>query len=176
MSILHPILLAALAGLTAPESRLPSKSDRIVAYDIQVSLDPQAHTLKGHETLEWRNASQDAVSEAWFHLYLNPFKNEASTLLPESEGRGRRRDTLKSGEWGWTDIDAISIKSPSQSDLRGSLEFMHPDDDNADDRTVARVKLPAPVPAGQSITFEIAFSARLPHAFVRNGYHDNYHM
>jgi hypothetical protein len=62
------------------------------------------------------------------------------------------------------------------ADLTAALTFEHPDDDNADDRTVARVVLPEPVPAGGSITLEIAFTSKLPQVFARTGFKDDFYL
>ena len=47
-------------------------------------------------------------------------------------------------------------------DLLPAMTFEHPDDDNADDRTVVRVALPAPVPPAGRVSLEIDFQAQLP--------------
>ncbi len=158
----------------APADSYPKTSNRTVDYVIAVELDPGEKTIAGTERVTWRNGSADTVGELWFHLYLNAWKNESSSSLRERRGRDRRGEGMRPGEWGW--IDVTSLKSEAGADLLPALAFEHPDDDNADDRTVARVTLPAPVPPGGSVTVEIGFKARFPHAIGRTGYHDDYFM
>lgn len=159
----------------APAASYPAAAERVVAYEIAVTLDPGEKTITGRESVTWRNTTEsDSVGDLFFHLYFNAFKNEASTAFRESGGRGRRGESIRPGEWGY--VDLLSMKTAGGADLLATLEYRHPDDDNADDRTVARVALPEPVRPGQSVTVEIEFRARFPHAFRRAGYHDDFFM
>ena len=51
-------------------------------------------------------------------------------------------------EDGWGYDRRHALRLADGTDLRPALRFEHPDDDNADDQTVARVPLPQPVPPG----------------------------
>ena len=148
-------------------------SDHIVSYRIQAQLDPTLKTVTAHETLSWRNASGGAVGELRFHLYLNAFQNEKSTFMRESGGR-LRGDRVANNAWGYIEVKHMRIASGA--DLTGGLRFVHPDDDNADDQTVAAVSLPQPVAPGASITLEIDFLSKLPKVFARTGYHNDFFM
>ena len=161
------ILLALILSRAVAADPLPSAATRIADYDIDVRLDTEAKTLRGRERLTWRNPSADAVGELWFHLYLNAFKNNKSTFFRESGGQ-LRSDDMPEGGWGWIEIRSIRLSSGAE--LVQQLRFEHPDDDNADDRTVARVPLPQPVPPGGSIALDIVFEAKLPRIFARTGY------
>lgn len=165
------LLLALPAALSA---KLPASADSIVSYDIAVSLDAEKKELTGRERIVWRNPStapQDAVSDLWLHLYWNAFRNNRSTFFVESGGQ-LRRDKAEIDGWGWTEITALKLWSGE--DLLPSLTFEHPDDDNADDRTVARVILPTPVPPGGEIAIDLEFHAKLPKVFARAGYKDDF--
>ena len=48
----------------------------VASYTISAKLDEVAHVVKGSGTLRWTNTSDKAVSEVYFHLYMNAFKNE----------------------------------------------------------------------------------------------------
>jgi hypothetical protein len=169
--------VAIILTLTLPQAvaadPLPSTSTRITDYDIDVRLDTDAKTLSGRERLTWRNPSADFVGELWFHLYLNAFKNTNSTFFRESGGQ-LRGEYMPDGGWGW--IEIRSIRPATGADLVQQLRFEHPDDDNADDRTVARVPLPEPVPPGGSITLDIVFEAKLPRIFARTGYEGDHFL
>ena len=54
------------------------------------------------------------------------------------------------------------------------MRFIAPDDGNEDDRTVMAVALPAPVGPGETITLDIAFTAKIPRPFARTGAIGNY--
>jgi hypothetical protein len=148
-------------------------SERVVTYTIDVRLDPENKTLKGKQTLVWRNPSDDLITELQFHLYLNAFKNRESTFMKESGGRLREIPMEEDG-WGWIDITRMAVQDGE--DLTPKIEFIHPDDDNENDHTVVRVPLSRPVMPRQSIAVGIDFTARLPRVFARTGYHKNFFM
>ena len=156
-----------VAGTSTLADRLPASSTPVVDYTITTTLDATAKTLKGQQRLVWRNPSTDTVGELWFHLYLNAFKNSASTFFKESGGQ-LRGDFMP--EDGWGAIDITSMKTADGVDLTKAITFAAPDDGNADDQTVIRVPLPSPVMAGGAITLDIAFTAQLPRVFARTGF------
>lgn len=168
-------LAAALLALVAAADAdpLPERAAHVADYDINVRLDPDTRTLFARERVVWRNPSPDAVGELWFHLYLNAFRNSLSTFYRESGGR-LRRDTARDEGWGW--IEVKSIRRADGLDLSAGAGFEHPDDDNAEDRTVWRVRLPAPVPPGGEIALDLEFEARLPRVYARTGYHRDYFL
>jgi hypothetical protein len=169
---------AAPPAPIAPASTFQSQpspgalSDRVVAYAIQATLDGKEKTVTGSERITWRNPSDVPVSELQFHLYLNAFR-EGSTFIKESGGQ-LRGDEMPEGKYGQVDVTAMRIAGGE--DLLPGLEYIHPDDDNAEDKSVARVPLPRPVAPGQSIEVEIEFVDKLPGVFARTGYHDDFYL
>lgn len=163
-----PLLLSLAASLvTGARAQLPPTifphplSERIASYSIAVTLDPEQKKLRGHETLVWHNTSPESISELQFHLYLNAFKDSRSAFL-----RGRRIRNGKAGGW----IDVLSLMSARGEILTDRIEFIHPDDGNAEDRTVIRVPLSRVLPPGGSITLVCDFVAQLPAVIARTGY------
>lgn len=134
-------------------------SPRIANYDIQVSLDTKQRLLVGQEKITWVNPSPDRVTELQFHLYLNAFRNNRSTFMIESGGshRGYR---MEDDGWGYIEIDDIHL--PSGERLTEQMEFIHPDNNDVDDKTVLRLPLSRPVQPGQAIVLNIHFTAKLP--------------
>ncbi|HET9373268.1 MAG TPA: hypothetical protein VFO19_23555, partial [Vicinamibacterales bacterium] len=145
----------------------------VVDYRISVRLDATSKKLEGRERLTWRNPSADTVGDLWFHLYLNAFKSEKTTFYRESGGR-LRGDVMSPDKWGW--IRITSMRLADGTDLTDTLTFEHPDDDNSDDETVARIVLPDSVPPGGEVTLDIAFDAQLPAVFARTGYYRDFHL
>ena len=74
------LAIGLFAALPAAAFAAAPVSPPVVEYRIEVSLDPEAKTLKGREQLTWRNPSSDTVGELRFHMYLNAFKNANSTF------------------------------------------------------------------------------------------------
>ena len=159
------VTLAMPAAVHA--DRLPLHAEKVVEYRIDVRLDPATKQLRGRQRLTWWNPSSDAVSDLWFHLYLNAFKNSASTFYRESGGR-LRSDEMPEDGWGW--IDVKSMKLADGRDLTPGFSFQAPDDGNREDQTVLHVPLPSPIPPDGSVTVDIEFTAQLPRVFARTGH------
>lgn len=174
-----PRPLAPIPPATAKSAITPPSpgalSDRVVSYALKATLDPAegVKTVKGSERVTWRNPSDVPVSELQFHLYLNAFKDKQSTFMKESGGQ-LRGDEMPEGKLG--NVEITSLKTADGADLLPGLEFVHPDDDNADDRTVARVPLAKPVAPGETLAFDAEFTSKLPGVFARTGYKDNFFL
>ncbi len=150
----------------------------IVRYKMAARLDPAAKTVKGHYTLTWWNHTSEPVSDLYFHLYLNAFKNTGSTFMREA-GLSRRHRLVEEWntqpeqeKWGWVDVNKIQIAGGP--DLTASRAFVHPDDDNAADQTVMRVQLPQPVAPLGTLELSVDFTSRLPRGLARTGYVGDY--
>ena len=105
---------------------LPARAERVADYRISVTLDPDRHELQGRERVVWHNTSTDEVSDLWFHLYLNAFKNSRSSFFRESGGQ-LRGVTAEAESWGA--IDVTSIRLSNGHDLLPDAHFVQPDDD-----------------------------------------------
>ena len=172
--ILFLLCEPALGRVLSPEPVFPVPlSPRIANYRIDVSLDQNRKMLHGAETLVWHNPSKQSVPELRFHMYLNAFKNSASTYMTES-GRLQQAGDIADGERGWINVDAI--RTMAGEDLMPRLEYIHPDDDNENDQTVFRLPLKTPVRAGDSITLSIGFTAKLPAIVARTGFNRDFYM
>ena len=171
LAALGMTLWVLLAAISASAKYIP---DPIVLYKIEARLDPAAKTVTGHETIVWRNHTSDVIPDLQFHLYLNAFKNSYTTFMRES--RGRHRDSRfrgLPGEWGYEQISSLKVDG---QDLTASMRFIQPDDGNPYDQTVLDVPLPKRIPAGASVTIEIAWTSKLPRVFARTGFQDNFFL
>ncbi len=175
MKRITSLLTLLLFGIFS--ARAQTASPRLANYDIIASLDPESRTITATEILTWKNHSNDTVPDLRFHLYLNAFKNRNSTFFKESGGQlrgiepeGKEDENI----WGFVEIESmklLSLNGKEESiDLTSRLQFIHPDDDNKDDQTVAQILLPSPVlPKGEA-KLEIKFKSKLPKIFARTGY------
>jgi len=151
-------------------------SPRITTYRIRAKLDAKAKKVDGDMVLTWKNPSNDTVSTLQFHLYLNAFKNSESTFFKESGGqlRGMQIDESKTVNWG--KIDILKMTTGENDDLTPKISFIHPDDDNVNDRSVIEVPLDKPVLPGETISLNIDFVSKLPKVFARTGFNNNYFL
>jgi len=153
-----------------------ARSPRNANYEIEVRLDPVMHTLKGRETIRWRNISAHATDQIQLHLYWNAWRNADSTWLRERRlggGTAPRPDTFGS-------IDVTSMRqrreSDTSTDLTPQLRFIAPDDGNAADRTVMAVTLLAPVEPLQEVILDVEWNAKIPRPFNRTGWIADYYF
>ncbi|MEM9819987.1 MAG: M1 family metallopeptidase [Bacteroidota bacterium] len=152
-------------------------STRIANYDIEVELDTERKMLRAKEILYWKNTSPDVIKSVQFHLYYNAFKNTQSTFYQESLGVNSvlNFDLLAEDIWGWIDID--QIRDQAGNDLKPSMRFIHPDDDNEQDQTVVVFDLARPLQPGETLELHIDFTSKIPRTRVRSGYNrEFYHM
>jgi len=149
-------------------------SPRIANYTIDVKLDDEKKMLFATELLTWKNDSKDNIQELQFHMYLNGFKNEATTFMKESQGSHRRSNADIENGLGWINILKMNIKDGEE--LADKIQFIQPDDDNEFDQTVIRVLLNKPIKPQETVAIEIEFEAQLPKVFARTGYHQDFFL
>jgi hypothetical protein len=155
---------------------LPTQSDRIVRYTMDVKLHPKTNIIAGSETLQWKNTTGKPQQEFPFHLYHNAWKNNRSTFAKESGYRLGRLGP-DSSAYGYTTVKSITVvDAKGETDITGTFQYIQPDDGNADDQTVCRVRTVKPVPNGQSVTFKIEFETKQPVPVARTGAIRDYHF
>ncbi|MGB8523661.1 MAG: M1 family metallopeptidase [Candidatus Acidiferrales bacterium] len=165
---------------TNPAARSASSSTlstRIVAYDINAKLNTAAHTIDATETLVYRNLTGQPQQTFPFHLYLNAFQPQ-STFMTEVRLVGTRGTGPNAG---WDDkhhgsITVSKLEVEGMGDLTGKMEFIQPDDRNANDRSVFQVTLPKPIAPGESVQFRMSFHDELPEILDRTGYKRDFYV
>ncbi|MGA7226311.1 MAG: hypothetical protein WBX16_25885, partial [Candidatus Acidiferrales bacterium] len=120
-------------------------STRVVAYEIDAKLDPAKHSIAATETLTYHNLTGKPQQAFPFHLYLNAFQPQ-STFMTEVRRSGTRGNGPDS-DWDPKHFGSITVdrfEVEGSGDLTNKMEFIQPDDHNAEDRTVFQVTLPKP--------------------------------
>ena len=167
------VLYLSLAGQLL--AQISSSSPRIANYKMDIRLDTEAKRLSGKTHLHWKNQSSAPVDHMLFHMYYNAFRNSQSTFFKE---RGvpefLSSDIDQTCGWGWTHIHAMTDQYGN--DLSQGMSYVHPDDDNEEDKTVLRVELPAPVPPGEAITLSFDWLAKIPKTMPRTGYNKDFYF
>jgi hypothetical protein len=154
-----------------------ARSPRNANYDIDVRLDHERRTLRGHETIRWRNITSQPATELQFHLYWNAWRNADSTWMRER----RLLPTYtrpREDAWGSIDVRKMQLRRTdgSAADLTSQIRYVAPDDGNAADRTVISVPTGSSVPPGADVQIEIEWDAKIPQPFARTGYIDDYYF
>ncbi len=180
--VLPCLVVACAAGPSAPTPAPPrpegvdvagrEHADAVASYTLRATLDPALHTVHGEGTLVWKNASAKDVRELWFHLYLNAFKNQSSVFMRTPVGGFR--GALLPSDWGTIDVRKLVWRDGEAThDLWSNVELHRPGDD---DETDARVPLPRPIAAGETVTLEMVWDDELPTVVERTGYDGTFHM
>lgn len=144
-------------------------SPRNANYNIDVTLFPTTKILKGRESIRWTNITTKPTKELQFHLYLNGFSNNKTTIMVESEGLNRESKKFKKVNGSYNRITSFKI---NDTDLLNKLEFIHPDDNNKNDSTVVRIVLDKSIKPNETLEIDLEFTAKLPQVFARTGYSD----
>ncbi len=160
--LLAALLLAVLPLVAGAHDWTPERwfaqprSPRIANYRIQASLDWEAKTLEGRETITWRNAGTAPTAEFPLHLYLNAFKSSHSLFQREGGLGWPRPSNVR--DWGYCRLTGVSTEG---RELQGHF---------GEDETVYWVRLPRAVAPGESIQVEVAWESRFPRIGVRTGW------
>ena len=153
-------------------------STRVVAYNISAHIDVTRKTVDATEALTYKNLTGQPLSTFPFHLYLNAFQAD-STFTSETHFGGGIRASDAANDYPAKNVGSITIshlEADTFGDLTQSLHFVAPDDHNANDKTVAELQLPKPLPPGASITFHMTFHDQFPESVARNGYKRDFLM
>ncbi len=174
------IVLFLLFALVMTSAGQSLNCDPVVNYQMKVTLNPESKTITGTEVLNWKNTSDQPISELYFHAYLNAFKNTHSTFFKEAaQGLARYPrelyDRPKDG-WGFLDIQTIFASSAAfpNTDLLPTFRYVQPDDQNPADETVFVVRLPRPISPNESVDVNIAFVSKMPHDAPRTEFRSDY--
>jgi hypothetical protein len=165
----------ATQSLTIPDTTLAINSptplsQRIVHYEIDAKYDAPNHIVDATEVLTYHNVTGQPLDHFPFHLYQNAFQPNA-TFVRDSKLMGSRDTGYEKWEakyYGSEDIKRIEVVG--QGDLTRNLQFIAPDDNNTDDKTVVDLHLAKPVPVGAFVQFKIAFQTMFPETQARSGW------
>lgn len=161
------VAVALLLGALPLRAAAAELAPRVASYTIDATLDPGARAINGSALLRWRNPSRATVDELFIHLYLNAFASNRTTLMNGVRDSAERFLSRHPDGWGRIDVAAVQV---GDGDVTGELHFVRPDDNNPDDRTLARLELPRPVRPGETIEVRFDFNVRLPRLFMRAGH------
>jgi hypothetical protein len=178
---------AAPVAAISPTPSAPRQDDRPAPgalsarnanYDIEARLDHAVRTITGTEVIRWRNIGRAPTSELFLHLYWNGWRNDASTWMREARLAGDTTSRTPT-DWSYLDLTAVMLAGAdgaTETEVLPRVTFVQPDDGNAADRTLVRVPLTTPVPAGGEISLRVAWTARVPRTFARTGTVGNFYF
>jgi hypothetical protein len=136
-----------------------------VSYNIDVALNDKDKSLKGAETIVYRNNSPESLDFIWFHIWPNAYKNDSTALYQQL----KRDSSKKLMPNAYGSISGLNFKVNGAT----ALTEPHPDPIYID---IIKVKLPKPLKSGDSVTISTGFDVKLPPYFSRSGYEDGEFM
>ena len=158
--------IVPLTGFTSPANGdTTGYWQQRVHYTIIATLDERAQKVRARATMRYVNNSPDTLREMYVHQYLNAFRPHSKwSQVDEREGRERFQN-LEEPDFGYERFTApVRVNdAPVPVDYPG-----------APDSTVARFRLPAPLPPGDSLVVAFEWDARpstLPRRQGRRGRH-----
>jgi hypothetical protein len=156
--------------------RLPTQSDRIANYTMDVHLDTATNVISGWEILEWTNTTGRPQSQFPFHLYHNAWKNNRSTYAKES-GYSMEGRFMREKDYGYTNVKRVVwLDEKREVDITSGGRFLDPEYENPDDQTVYQISIPKPIRNGQVFKVRIEFETKQPLPVSRTGVIRNYHF
>ena len=161
-----------MSQATTPAQFNPPLSQRIASYQMDIRLDTEKKLLHGREILTWINSTDFPARELQFHLYYNAWRNDKSSFLNSVRRRAGDLSRHRDDDWAYCHIESMRILEEGNftgADITSQYEYIQPDDNNPDDRTVIRVPLPQAVQPGDTIRLEIVWELKIPRTFARTG-------
>jgi len=137
-----------------------------IRYDIRVTLDDAAQTLKGFETMVYSNNSPDTLHYIFIHCWPNAYKDNTTALYRQLSQLEERKNKLKKiKENGYMDQLAFTVDG-----VNASTEV---DSQNMD---ILKLDLPAALAPGKSLTIATPFFVKIPSYFSRMGHEGKSYM
>lgn len=132
-----------------------------VSYKIDVTLNDQEKSLKGFESIVYKNNSPSTLNFIWFHIWPNAYKDENTALFRQIKSDTARAGKLEKYTYG--SIEGLNFK------VNGKVAATeaHPDPLYID---VLKLKLSKPLKPGDSVTITTDFKVNLPSYFSRSGF------
>ncbi len=138
-----------------------------VRYNIDVTLNDVEKSLKGSETIVYKNNSPSELNFIWFHIWPNAYKNENTALFQQIKADTSRKEKLSNVTYG--SIDGLNFK------VNGQLAKTEPHE-NPQYIDIIKVLLPKPLKPGDSVNIATDFKVKLPNYFSRSGFADGQFM
>ena len=77
-------------------------------YNIDVTLNDKDKSLKGFETITYKNNSPSNLDFIWFHIWPNAYKNQSTALFKQINSDTSRKEKLKNVTYG--SISGLNFK------------------------------------------------------------------
>ena len=152
--------VAAAAGTTPASGDTTGYWQQRVAYSIVAHLDEGLLGFTAQGRLLYVNNSPDTLREMYFHQYLNAFKPRSKWSASDARENRLRFQDLREPNYGYERF----VRAPTVDGVPTLVDYP-----GTPDSTVAHIRLPRPLPPGDSVSIEFAWEGRPPIVPRRNG-------
>lgn len=138
-----------------------------IRYNIDVALNDKEKSLKGFETIVYKNNSPSELDFIWFHIWPNAYKQESTALFQQIKGDTSRVKKLEKYTYG--SIEGLNFKvngKTAETEAHSNPQYID----------IIKVKLKSPLKPGDSVTITTDFKVKLPSYFSRSGFADGEFM
>ncbi len=132
-------------------------------YRINATLDTSGKMLTGYQKVTLVNTSGNAISEVYFYIYPNREYSPQEKRFMLRYGGYFKVNPFPAG-YQKPDYEIANVKAGGQA-AAFSIE--------GEDKTLLKINLAKPLSPDESIEMEMNFSAKIPHAYGRFGWHDD---
>lgn len=131
-----------------------------VNYTIRVKLDDKNHYLRGYEEIQYINNSNSVLTEIYFHIWPNAFKNEFTAFGKQKIEAGDKKFYFsKDKDRGF--LDSLDFKANGVKLLFSEYNGNH---------DIVIVTLSKPLYPGESLNISTPFRVKIPETFSRLGH------
>lgn len=156
------IYLASLLLLLLITSPAHPQDDwqQTINYKLDVTLDDEAHFLRGQVTIQYVNHSPDTLQQLYFHCWPNAYSSKETPFARQLLENGKTSFHFAEREaMGF--LDSLSFTSNGEP---LSHRFRDPH------KEIGILALEEPLPPGQRVTVRTPFRVKIPETFSRLGH------
>lgn len=147
---------------------------RVVDYALTARYDEDLHQIDGRARITWRNRGPAAIEQMPLHLYMNGFRSPETAWMRQARGQHRGQRLDAKDPWGYVDVASVERVGGPGTDgtpARTPLRFAE-----GQDPSLMTLWLDQPVPPGEAVELDVAFTTKLPRVFARTGFSGRFVM
>jgi len=158
----------AVNGILAKENK-----EAVSDYFFYVKFNPLEKSIEVKERIVWRNNTNRAANELFFHLYPNAYKSFNTIFM---KGKYQIDDAETKKEFLEKYSTEIKFSSILVNRKESKLNYSKREAAHVDDNTVGYITLDKPCSGGDSIQIDFEYKLKIPEALGRFGHSANQNL
>ena len=152
-----PVFILITSGLAAQQPYWQQQ----LHYTISAELNDKENSIRGNETIVYKNNSPSTLNFIWFHIWPNAYKNETTALFQQLKNDSSRAKKLDNPGKGYIDKLSFTVNGQAaKTEPHSNPQYID----------VIKLILDKPLAPGDSISIATPFYVMLPRYFSRSGY------